>query len=115
MVNTAYSPRHAFYHDAGANSPRHIFWLLQFLVLTYGIYEQIREKISVGDVLDGRYFKCRSVVMLAGKEQLMNNLSVIFCRFLEAMKTWGGQEIIQLDPYNLPEIRIVEFPPYAYS
>lgn len=38
----------------------------------------------------------------------MTNLAVIFIRFLEAMKTWGGQEIVEFDPHNLPTIHLIE-------
>lgn len=99
----------------GGIGPGFFGGILIFVALTYLIYEQIRERIYVVDVLQGRHFTCRSVVTLAAKEQLMNNLSVIFCRFLEAMKTWGGQEIIELDPHNLPTIRIIEAPLQLYA
>jgi hypothetical protein len=38
-------------------------------------------------------------------------LAVIFRHYLEAMKTWGGREIVDIDADALPRLRLIE-PPY---
>ncbi len=79
-----------------------------FLLILWLLYNQIREQIKISDMLNGRFFSCRSVIRLAAKEQMITNYAVIFIRFLEAMKTWGGQEIIEFDPQNLPMVHLIE-------
>jgi hypothetical protein len=89
--------------------------VLGFAALTYAIYQQIREQIRVSDILTGRTFVCRSVVTLMGKERTLTEMAVVFRRFLEAMKTWGGAEIIDIEPERPPTVRVVEAPAHAAS
>jgi hypothetical protein len=69
-----------------------------FIILAYGIYQQIREEIRVSDIIDGRTFKCKSVVTLIEKERIINVMAGAFRDLLEAMKTWGGTEAIPTEP-----------------
>lgn len=82
--------------------------ILAFAVLTYGIYQQIREEIRISDILSGRRFACRSVLALMAKERIVTTMAIEFRHFLEAMKTWGGAEAIDIEPEEKPTVRVLE-------
>ena len=82
--------------------------LAAFAAGTYLIYQQIREEIRVSDLLTGRSFSCRSVMTLIEKERTVTDMAVVFRQFLEAMKTWGGAEVVQIEPREKPTVRVVE-------
>jgi Tfp pilus assembly protein PilF len=84
--------------------------LLVFIGLAYSLYHQFREQIRVSDILDGRHFTCRSVVKLMMQEQEVTEMANAFRHLLEAMKNWGGREIIELAPYKEPALRLIEPP-----
>jgi hypothetical protein len=88
------------------------FSLAVWAVGSFLLYHQFREEIRVSDVLDGRHFTCRSVVKLMRKEQEVAEMAHAFRHLLEAMKNWGGREIIELEPYKEPALRMIE-PPQA--
>jgi len=52
-------------------------------VLSFVIYQQIREQILVSDILAGRSFACHSVLTLMEKEKTVTERAVVFRRFLE--------------------------------
>jgi hypothetical protein len=84
---------------------------LSFLMLTIGsfvIYHHIRETIKVKDILTGRSFACSSVLALIEKEENLKMIANAFRRLLEAMKTWGGKEVITLSADQEPTFRIIE-------
>jgi hypothetical protein len=86
--------------------------VLVFAGGTLLIYQNIREEIRVADMLTGRSFTCRSVVTLVAKEQSITEMAGVFRRFLEAMKNWGGKEVIAIEPDQVPTLRVIE-PPHA--
>jgi hypothetical protein len=81
-----------------------------FVLGAYFLYHQFREEVRVSDILDGRHFACRSVVKLMLKEQEVAEMAHAFRHLLEAMKNWGGREIIELEPYKEPTLRMLEPP-----
>jgi len=87
-----------------------LFSLLILVGGAYLLYHQLREEIRVSDILDGRHFACRSVVKLTAKEQEVAEMAHAFRHLLEAMKNWGGREIIELEPYKEPALRLIEPP-----
>jgi tetratricopeptide (TPR) repeat protein len=98
-----------------AASMQHLFdnQIISFFVWGVGsflLYHQFREEIRVRDILDGRHFACRSVVKLMDKEQEVAEMAHAFRHLLEAMKNWGGREIIELKPYEAPALRLLEPP-----
>jgi hypothetical protein len=72
--------------------------LLGWFVFTSWIFQQVREDIIVADILRGRNFRCKSIVILLEKEDLLKKRAQEFRQFLEAMKTWGGMDIITIKP-----------------
>jgi hypothetical protein len=44
--------------------------------------------------------------MLIEREMELAELGFLFRQVLEAMKNWGGQEIIELRPYKMPSWHI---------
>jgi hypothetical protein len=84
--------------------------LLIFIGSAYLLYHQLREEIRVSDILDGRHFACRSVVRLMAMEKEVAEMANAFRHLLEAMKNWGGREIIELEPYKQPVLRLIEPP-----
>jgi hypothetical protein len=79
-------------------------------ILTYLIYNRIRERIKVNDIINGRSFSCHSISTLMEKEQAITKTAVMFREFLEAMKTWGGKEVIEIEPDTQPKLRVIEQP-----
>jgi hypothetical protein len=71
--------------------------LLFYAVAAYAIYNQIREQIKISDIIEGRDFACRSVLLLLEKEEMLLDTAVRFRRFLEYMKTWGGKEAVPIE------------------
>jgi hypothetical protein len=45
-------------------------------------------------------------------EQNVAEMANAFRHLLEAMKNWGGREIIELEPYKEPALRMIE-PPHV--
>jgi hypothetical protein len=86
------------------------FSLAVWAICSYLLYHQFREEIRVSDILDGRHFTCRSIVKLMLKEQEVAEMAHAFRHLLEAMKNWGGREIIELEPYKQPILRLLEPP-----
>jgi hypothetical protein len=82
--------------------------ILAYPVSTFIIYHQIREEIRVSDILDGRPFACRSVVTLMEKEETVKRMAVAFRHLLEALKNWGGSEIVEITPERPPTLKLVE-------
>jgi hypothetical protein len=72
-----------------------------FLALWYVIYEQIREAVSISDLLDGRDFKARSMVQLLVKEQRIRKMSGVFAIVIEQARTWHEPEVIMVEPKPL--------------
>lgn len=69
-----------------------------FLVLWYLIYQQIREEIRVGDLLNGRNFRARNVVHLIFKENYIYRMSNAFALIVEQARDWHEPEVIQCRP-----------------
>ena len=86
--------------------------LLGFLVacpfLSLFIYSQIREDIMIYDILTGRQFRCKSVVTLLEKEEVITDMATQFRGFLETMKTWGGTEVVDIELGQEPKHRVLE-------
>src|SRR5215212_3881206 len=82
--------------------------LISLTVGSYLIYQQIREQILVSDILEGREFVCRSVVTLIEKEELLKRMALSFRHLLEAMRTWGGTQVIEITPERAPTLKLVE-------
>jgi hypothetical protein len=95
-----------------ANNVSVLLLVLGIPILTYLIYNRIRERIKINDIINGRSFSCHSISTLMEKEQAILNTAVMFREFLEAMKTWGGKGIIEIEPATKPQLRIIE-PPHA--
>ena len=74
------------------------------------IYKRIRETITVEDILNGRHFACRSIITLLEKKQQISEMAEKFTQFLEALKNWGGREVIEMAPDRAPVARFVERP-----
>jgi hypothetical protein len=86
--------------------------ILAIPLLTWAIFKRIREKIIVQDILDGRNFTCNSIGILMEKEKTITDMAVMFRQFLEAMKNWESRQVIDIEPYAQPKLRVIE-PPNA--
>jgi hypothetical protein len=75
----------------------------------YIIYEQLREAIRISDMLAGRTFKDKSLVLMARRERRMVGYAHVFVNFLEELKEWEGTEIIQIgeDEQHESALRLV--------
>src|SRR3954454_18652730 len=74
---------------------------LLFLVLWFFICQQIREAVRVGDLLDGRDFKARSLIQLLYKEHMIRKMSGVFAIVMEQARTWHEPEVIIVEPKPL--------------
>jgi hypothetical protein len=87
-------------------------WVMLFIGLlglgTFTIYQTIRETIYVSDILHGRTFACRNICLLIAKENTLLEMGHTFRHFLETMKTWGGVDIIEVEPDRPPILRLTE-------
>jgi hypothetical protein len=84
-----------------------VYFLGVFAVVTWIIYEQLREAIRISDLLNGRDFKSRSLALLVRRERRMVGYAVAFTQLLTAMQTWEGTEVIQIGPEHEPALRLV--------
>lgn len=73
-------------------------------------YYHIRETINVEDILNGRHFACRSILTLLEKKAQISDMAEKFTQFLEAMKYWGGREVIEMAPDRPPVARFIDRP-----
>lgn len=70
---------------------------LLFTALTFAYYDQLREHIYVRDLINGRTFRCFSVVELIEKESYLLDVCGYLRQVLESAKHWEGREIIEVD------------------
>ncbi|MBV9482314.1 MAG: hypothetical protein JO249_16420 [Acidobacteria bacterium] len=78
-----------------------------FLIVTWAIYEQLRLAIRISDMLDGREFKHKSLVLMARRERQVIGYGVAFLHFLEKLQDWEGTEVITLGEEHEPALRLV--------
>ncbi len=91
--------------------PAALVFLVAFFGGAYVIYEHLREPVYVRDLLNGRYFRCRSVTELMDKEDVLKLMAVNLRQLLEDMKDWGGKEVIAIAPRrarSVPEVVTTE-------
>jgi hypothetical protein len=78
-----------------------------FSIATFLIYEQLRVAIRIDDMLDGREFKNRSLVLMARRERQMIGYAHAFVQFLEKLQEWEGTETIEIGEETEPALRLV--------
>ena len=71
------------------------------------IFEQLRLAIKVADLLNGREFKDKSLVLMARRERAMIGYGYCFVQLLEKMKDWEGTEVIQIGEEHEGALRLV--------
>jgi hypothetical protein len=82
--------------------------LVLYGAAVWAIYNQIREQIKISDIIEGRDFACRSVLLLLEKEEMLLDMAVRFRRFLEYMKTWGGREAVPIELIGTRGTQMIE-------
>jgi hypothetical protein len=89
------------------------WWVWVFLfafvfgIVTYIIYEQLRLAIRIQDMLDGREFKNKSLVLMARRERQMVGYAHAFVQLLEKLQNWEGTDIIEIGDATEPALRLV--------
>ena len=78
-----------------------------FALLTWGIYEQLRLAIRIGDLLDGREFKEKSLVLASRRERATIGYGYAFLQLLEKLHSWEGTEIIEIGDEHEGALRLV--------
>jgi len=73
-----------------------LLFVFVFSTATYLIYEQLRLAIRIQDMLGGREFKNKSLVLMARRERRLIGYAHAFAQFLEKLKEWEGTEIIEI-------------------
>ncbi|QJB69854.1 hypothetical protein [Parasphingorhabdus halotolerans] len=64
-----------------------------------------RETIYVRDLLEGRNFKCSSVIELAKQEARLHDMVYVLRQVAESAKHWDGAETIEIDALPKDEAR----------
>lgn len=81
---------------------------LLWAIAAYLIYNEVLQIVKVSDFLTGREFACRSVVDLTNMERDLGRIAQCFLHLLEAMKNWGGREIIEVTLSQPPLLQVIE-------
>ena len=76
-------------------------------VCAFLIFEQLRLAIRISDMLNGREFKHRSLVLMARRERAVIGYGYAFINLLEKMKNWEGTEVIQIGEEHEGALRLV--------
>jgi hypothetical protein len=84
-----------------------ILFAIVFSIATFLIYEQLRIAIRVQDMLDGREFKNKSLVLMARRERQMVGYAHAFVQLLEKLQNWEGTDIIEIGEDTEPALRLV--------
>jgi hypothetical protein len=84
-----------------------LFFAFVFGIATWIIYEQLRLAIRIQDMLDGREFKNKSLVLMARRERQMIGYAHAFVQLLEKLQNWEGTDIIEIGEETEPALRLV--------
>jgi len=71
------------------------------------IYEQLRLAIKIVDMLNGREFKHKSLVLMVQRERVMIGYGYAFMQLLEKLQTWEGTEVIEIGEEHEGALRLV--------
>jgi len=94
--------------DLFASSSTFLMWLQLIpvgagitLVMTFVYFSALREKLVVRDLMrNGRTFYCDTVVKLVEKEAYLTAIGQYLQHVLEASKTWGDRDVIEIKPLD---------------
>jgi len=93
-----------FFSEAtGINDAGHI---VGYSATGSGTYEAVRLAIRISDMLNGREFKHKSLVLMARRERAMIGYGYCFIQLLEKMKNWET-EVIQIGEEHEGALRLV--------
>jgi hypothetical protein len=84
-----------------------ILFAIVFSIATFLIYEQLRIAIRIQDMLDGREFKNKSLVLMARRERQLIGYAHAFVQLLEKLQNWEGTDIIEIGENTEPALRLV--------
>ena len=84
-----------------------VIFLVLWGIVGWVIYEQLRLAIKIQDMLDGREFKHKSLVLMARRERAIIGYGYCFIVLLEKMKNWEGTETIQIGQEHEGALRLV--------
>ncbi|MEM9360552.1 MAG: hypothetical protein AAGB04_30610 [Pseudomonadota bacterium] len=80
--------------------------ILVVLVMTVVYFKTLREQIIVSDLLvNGRRFRCDSIVALIQKEAYLKYICGYLRQVLESAKNWHDREAIPIEPLNKEEAK----------
>lgn len=77
-------------------------------------FDRFRETVYVKDLLHGRYFRCKSVVDLASKEDWLKQIIAYLRAVMESAKHWDGAETVDvptLDPETAKQVTLKRIAP----
>ncbi|MEO9491848.1 MAG: hypothetical protein ABJM26_20555 [Anderseniella sp.] len=75
--------------------------ILVVLAMTVVYFKTLREQIIVSDLMiDGRKFRCDSIVALIQKEAYLQSICSYLRQVLESAKNWSDREVIAIPPLN---------------
>ena len=96
----------AFLFSAG---PVRYFLVLfvSYAIITWVIYEQIRDAIKIGDIVNGREFKHRSAILMMRRERRITGYAAAFIHLLELLKKGEGTDVVEIGEEHEGALRLV--------
>ena len=79
--------------------------LIALIVITVLYYNELREHIYVRDLLNGRKFRCYSIIELVKKEAYLRHICAYLRQVLEAARHWDGRESIEIEPLSAEDAK----------
>src|SRR4051812_26079040 len=78
-----------------------------YAIITWIIYEQIRDAIKIGDIVNGREFKHRSAILMMRRERRITGYAAAFIHLLELLKKGEGTDVVEIGEEHEGALRLV--------
>jgi len=78
-----------------------------YAIITWVIYEQIRDAIKIGGIVNGREFKHRSAILMIRRERRITGYAAAFIHLLELLKKGEGTDVVEIGEEHEGALRLV--------
>jgi hypothetical protein len=78
-----------------------------YAIITWVIYEQIREAIKILDIINGREFKHRSAILMMRRERRITGYAAAFIHLLELLRKGEGIDVVEIGEEHEGALRLV--------
>ena len=80
---------------------------VSYAIITWVIYEQIREANKILDIINGREFKHRSAILMMRRERRITGYAASFIHLLELLRKGEGTDVIEIGEEHEDALRLV--------